>query len=182
MNKIKVGEFNAMAVSEMKEFEFDGKTFEFRTFVPLAEKLNIVDEFSTLVFDEESGVKRSVIYDVMKVYFVMRSYVTNIIFPKKEKEDNVEAIYNSSVSSGLYDEVLLHVGDDAKVLFDMIDKNIKDNEDIYDKRNGFSAVVENMINHFSSDDMLKFLSAAEKTATLKQEMELEVIKDDEMDS
>ena len=105
MTKVTYTSLKLKTNTDVKTFDFNGKTIEVLQYLPVKDKYDLVN--ITLQEAREDGVYHPVKLDTLFHLNIVYMY-TNLTFTDKQRENKTE-LYDALQSSGLIDQILLNI-------------------------------------------------------------------------
>lgn len=168
MEKIKVKEFNELMKEDFQTVTIDGKEFQIKPFIGYAEKLQVAKSIAEVCFSEELGVADTNSIHLLMVVEIVRKYVTNVNLPQIEGGTDYEKVYNIAMFSGLYSSILKVAEKDTSVLGNIVANEIEVRSEVYKNQNSIRAIVEMVLDKFSSPEMLKLMEVAKEAKSITE--------------
>ena len=166
MEKIKVKEFNELMKEDFQTVTIDGKEFQVKTFIGYAEKLQIAKSIAEVCFSQDLGVADTNSIHLLMVTEIVRHYVSNVNLPQMEGSTDYEKVYNIAMFSGLYEGVLDVAEKDTKVLSNIVANEIEVRSEIYKNQNSVRAIVEMVLDKFSSPEMINLVEKVKEAEVI----------------
>lgn len=123
MAKVSYANLKLKTKEEIKEFDFNGSKIEVLQYLPLQDKIDLIDITCQKAREDRlySPIKIDVYFHLHLVYLY-----TNLTFTEKQREDEYK-LYDCLMSNGLIDGVLMNMNKkEYESLLDLLNQKIED--------------------------------------------------------
>jgi len=168
MAKIGFTKLGLKKLDEIKTIEIGENTIEVKQYLPVNEKLSLIERVVNLSQDE-NNFPNPIKIDVIGSIEMIAAY-TNITFTEKQKED-IGKLYDLLEENGIIDKIIAAIPEiEYEFLINGIDKTI---DAVYDYRNSALGILEAIKTDYSNLDLeateiQKKLSDPEALSTVKE--------------
>ena len=123
MAKVSYANLKLKTKEEIKEFDFNGSKIEVLQYLPLQDKIDLIDITCQKAREDRlySPIKIDAYFHLHLVYLY-----TNLTFTEKQREDEYK-LYDCLMSNGLIDSVLMNMNKkEYESLLDLLNQKIED--------------------------------------------------------
>jgi hypothetical protein len=103
MAKVAFSKLKCKINEEVKVIDFNGEKIEVKQYLPLSDKLNLITKIIELAHEDNYNYSNPIKIDTYTNIEILFAY-TNISFTDKIRND-IEKLYDSCASSGLFEKV-----------------------------------------------------------------------------
>lgn len=169
MAKVSFTKLGLKVNQEIKTVEFNEQVIEVKQYLPLNDKLELIDNVINLSADDDNNFANPIKVKVLTTLEMIYAY-TNINFTDKQKEDG-NKLYDLLVSSGLANTIFELIPEKEK---EMISKSVIESiEAIYKYRNSVLGILDSVTTDYSDLN----LEANEIYKTIADPNNLTLLKD-----
>lgn len=175
MDKIGVKQLKTIGNNGTKgSFTINDLSFEFKTYLPIQEKMSMIESILLSVFYDEDGLYEglnSFKLEIIRSYMLAKYYLTNISLPKKDGVIDIQDSYDILVSSGALNQLKyqLNLTGEYNDLNTLLNNRVADiiegNKD---------SAIDNMRDLI---DILRDREDAELMSTVMQNKQMEIVID-----
>ncbi len=166
MAKLSFTKLNLKTNTEISTIIFNGQHIEIKKYLPISQKLEIVQNIVNDCMEDSLNYYNSGIVEIKQIFAIIE-YYTNLTFTEKQKED-FEKTYDALVSSGLAKMIILEIEDsELNTLTDLLQNALKN---IYSYNNSVAGILGAVKDSDKAVEQLKELFQETDFDLIKQVM------------
>lgn len=166
MAKLSFTKLNAKINTEISTIVFNEQTIEVKKYLPISQKLDIVQSIVDDCVENNPNYYNSGIVEIKQIFAIIENY-TNLTFTEKQKED-FKKTYDILVSSGLAQKIILEIEDsELNTISELLQNALKN---IYSYNNSIAGLLNTFQDSEKAVEELKELFDKADFDLIKQVM------------